>query len=196
MSRTDWDAYSTFYLEEAWDYFADLPALGWGMPLGLSVLEVGVGNGRIANLFAPRARRYVGIDISHGMLGLMPIECARHMDIVQGDFMHFACNEVFDRVLMPYRVLHYLTPWEQALEKGWSFLAPGGMLFIDIQLGAKKEEWIGPLDKKILRIRQVIAEREISVCLESIGFKLVHATKSMNILTMWLEKPRLSPIDA
>jgi SAM-dependent methyltransferase len=189
MSHTDWDAYSAFYEKVAEPYEADIASLRWGMHPNLSVLEVGIGTGRVAALFAPQAKRYLGIDVSSGMLGLMEGKGIKNVSVFHGDFMHFSTSERFDRILMPYRVLHYLNTWELALEKAYALLVPCGMLFVDIHIKALKEEWVFYEKQKIFRVRQKLNVHDVQTTAIRLGFKIMQQVKTQPFaVTMWLEK--------
>jgi SAM-dependent methyltransferase/DNA-binding transcriptional ArsR family regulator len=79
-------------------------------PLG-ALLDVGTGTGRMAELFAPRARQVTALDMSPEMLRIARSRLqhlpAEQISLVQGDFSALPFAEAsFDTVLF-HQVLHY-----------------------------------------------------------------------------------------
>ncbi len=72
------------------------------------MLDIGVGGGRTTYFFAPRARRYVGIDYSQGMVA----ECRRKFQfdfrICDARDMHMFADSSFDFVLFSYNGIDYM----------------------------------------------------------------------------------------
>lgn len=106
-----------------------------------SVLEPGVGTGRLARRVAPRCRHLTGI-------GLSPATVARaraHLSgygnttLLCGDFMTFPFRETFDRVYASLFLFHI---WDKAaaLARMASLLAPGGRLVLSVSLD--RAEWL------------------------------------------------------
>lgn len=107
-------------------------ALGTGS-LG-SLLDIGTGTGRMAELFAPRANHVTGLDNSPEMLRIARARLqhlpADDFDLVQGDFAHlpFAAQS-FDTVLF-HQVLHYAQAPELVLAEAARVTLPDGTLAI------------------------------------------------------------------
>lgn len=157
--KTNWDHYSSVYKRIVGNYTHDVAELNKHILDGASFFEVGVGDGRVASMFAPTSSRYLGVDISSGMLGLMPEISG--LEIEHVDFMHFFTEELFDYVLLPYRVIHYLYTWQEALGRAVKLLNHKGFLFIDLAIDAVGIQTIKYNGESIVRFRQVIKISEI-----------------------------------
>lgn len=101
-------------------------------PLG-RVLEVGCGEGFVAEQLAGQYTEYVGIDYSKGL-----IEIARErrrgtgakISFIESDLFRFHDTRPFDVVLM-IGVLHHIPMQAEALQHAVSFLRPGGVLVLN-----------------------------------------------------------------
>lgn len=95
---------------------------------GKEVLEVGCGTGLIMNRIAGKARRAVGIDISHGMLQQA---VARGLDVAQADVtaLPFA-DESFD-VVYSFKVLAHVAQIDRAMQEMARVTRPGGYLLLE-----------------------------------------------------------------
>lgn len=94
----------------------------------LRILDVGCGTGQSRRIYAPHARTYTGIDLSHVALR---VARARHRESVwlQGDarLLPFADGS-FD-VIAFSSVLHHVADIELALAAARRVLTPGGLIF-------------------------------------------------------------------
>lgn len=102
-------------------------------PLG-SLLDIGTGTGRMAELFAPRAGHVTGLDRSPEMLRIARARLqhlpATQVDLVQGDFTALPFPDAaFDTVLF-HQVLHYAQEPEAALAEAARVARPGGAIAI------------------------------------------------------------------
>lgn len=99
--------------------------------VGGSILELGVGTGRIALPSAAAGCRVVGIDISREMLAVAAgrAEAARlPLALLQADAMRLPFRDgSFDAVLAVH-VLHLLPDWRQGLQELRRVLASGGAI--------------------------------------------------------------------
>ena len=103
------------------------------------VVELGVGDGRIAVEAALRGCRLIGVDASRAMLAL----CREHAEtagvadrlrLVEGDFRGFQLDEPAGLVALPYHSLGHLTTVEEkrrALAHIFGQLRPGGRFVFD-----------------------------------------------------------------
>ncbi|MBS0482558.1 MAG: metalloregulator ArsR/SmtB family transcription factor [Proteobacteria bacterium] len=99
-----------------------------------TLLDVGTGTGRMAELFAPQASRITAFDRSPEMLRLARARLqnlpADTVELVQGDFaaLPFA-QESYDTVLF-HQVLHYAQEPESVLAEAARVTRPGGTVAI------------------------------------------------------------------
>lgn len=98
-----------------------------------SVLEIGVGTGRLAMRVAPRCARFVGIDLS-GKTIVRARENLSEMGnvgLVCGDFHTYEFDKGFDLIYSSLTFMH-IRQKRQAVEKIASLLNPGGRAVISI----------------------------------------------------------------
>ncbi len=103
------------------------------------VVELGVGDGRIAVQAAARGRRVIGVDLSTAMLA----RCRRNAEkagvsdrvtLVHADFRHFQLHEPAALIALPYHSLGHITTVDQkraVVEHVFSQLLPGGRFLFD-----------------------------------------------------------------
>lgn len=128
----EWDQLRTLHYSEADIEKAVLNAAGPG-PFDL-VVDFGTGTGRMLALFAGRARRVEGIDLSHQMLTVARsnLEAAdvtnasvRHGDATSAPYPDHCAN-----VVIIHQVLHFLDDPGRALGEAARVLKPGGRLVV------------------------------------------------------------------
>ncbi len=128
----DWDRIRKLHLsdEEVEGAMGELAGDG---PFNL-MIDVGVGTGRVLELFADRVKRGIGIDINHSMLNVARsnLENAghghlsvRHADVIA---LPFEANEA--DLMTVHQVLHYLDDPALAVMECARVLKPGGRLLI------------------------------------------------------------------
>ena len=98
-----------------------------------SVLEIGVGTGRIAIKVAPLCRKFIGIDVSpKTILRAKENLCLHHnVDLVCDDFMSFVFIDQFDVIYSSLTFMH-IEDKARAIEKISSLLREGGLFVISI----------------------------------------------------------------
>lgn len=126
----EWDALRTLHYSETDVEAAVLEAAGAG-PFDL-MLDFGTGTGRMVALFAARAQRAEGIDLSHQMLTVARSNIAglvnasvRHGDVTASPY----ADQSADLVVI-HQVLHFLDDPGRALLEASRVLAPGGRLVV------------------------------------------------------------------
>jgi ArsR family transcriptional regulator len=133
----EWDSIRSLHIAEAEVETAMRAILGEAT-LG-RVLDIGTGTGRMVELFAQQAERFVALDNSVEMLRLARAKLAGmagaaavqgHTEIVLGDFnaLPFADGS-FDTILL-HQVLHYAQHPETAIAEAARVLAPEGRLMV------------------------------------------------------------------
>jgi SAM-dependent methyltransferase len=106
---------------------------------GGPVVELGIGDGRIAVEAAVRGRSIVGVDLSPAMLQLCRERAAGagvldRLTLLQGDFRTFELAEPAALIALPYHSLGHLTSLEakrDALRHIHTQLRPGGRFVFD-----------------------------------------------------------------
>ena len=124
---------------DLWDGETFLHALG--LNGNQSVLEVGVGTGRIALRAAPRCCRYVGIDLSPKTIARAKENLAHlsNVTLLCGDFLTVNINDIFDVVYSSLTFMH-IKDKRIAIKQIVDLLAPGGRAVIS--LDKSRDEYI------------------------------------------------------
>ncbi|WP_421790836.1 ArsR/SmtB family transcription factor [Hyphobacterium sp.] len=128
----DWDKIRALHLSEDDVEAAMRDAAGSG-PFDL-MIDVGVGTGRILEVFADRVKEGVGVDINHAMLNVARLNLERaglsEASVRKADVSALPFeNEVADLVTV-HQVLHYLDDPAIAIAECARVLKPGGVLLI------------------------------------------------------------------
>jgi ubiquinone/menaquinone biosynthesis C-methylase UbiE len=128
----DWDSIRALHVAEADVERAVSAALGTG-PFNLLV-DLGTGTGRMLELFAPRFRRGIGLDLSPAMLGYARANLERaglsHAQVRQGDIYDLPLADQSTDAVVMHQVLHFLTDPQPVIREAARVLAPGGRLLI------------------------------------------------------------------
>jgi SAM-dependent methyltransferase len=103
------------------------------------IVELGVGNGRIALEFAKRGKRVTGVDISGIMIGecekkARSLGLSQFIQLVRSDIRDFCLAEPAKWIIMPFRTIGHLLSTEDkrdGLRNIYNRLAPGGVLVFD-----------------------------------------------------------------
>jgi SAM-dependent methyltransferase len=142
-----YDLWSADMTEDVPFYVAEAVAAGG------SVLEIGVGTGRVATAVARAGIEVVGIDISPSMLALArgaldDAGVGDRVDLVEADMRTFRLDRTFPLAILPYRVFaHALTPDEQVatLTAIHDHLDPGGRVVLNVAVPhvSDLERWDG-----------------------------------------------------
>jgi len=97
-------------------------------------VDLGTGTGRMLQLFAPRVRNALGLDLSPEMLafaraGLEAPEF-KHCSVRQGDLFDLPLQDGVADLVTLHQVLHYLDEPASAINEAARVLKPGGRLLI------------------------------------------------------------------
>ncbi|MEZ5939279.1 MAG: metalloregulator ArsR/SmtB family transcription factor [Hyphomonadaceae bacterium] len=127
-----WDAVRALHYDEARIEQAILEAAGPG-PFDM-VVDFGTGTGRMLTLFADRARRVEGIDLSHQMLTVARsnIESAglANASVRHGDATAAPLADASVDLVILHQVLHFLDDPGRAMVEAARVLRPGGRLVV------------------------------------------------------------------
>ena len=98
-----------------------------------SVLEIGVGTGRLAIKVAPLCKRLVGIDISPKTIARANENLSSHpnIELICGDFKSFAFDEQFDIIYSSLTFMH-IKEKAFAIQKIASLLNTNGLFILSI----------------------------------------------------------------
>ena len=140
-------------IEENQDPVLDPPALQsymqkWDGPAFLaalqltrekSVLEIGVGTGRLAQQTAPLCHAFTGIDCSPRTLERAKTHLAEYKNVtlIQGDFLTHSFSQSFD-VIYASLVFMHIREKEKAVQKAAALLHPGGRLVLSLDKNQAK----------------------------------------------------------
>lgn len=128
----DWDKLRALHYSEADIEKAVLAAAGAG-PFDL-VIDFGTGTGRMLTLFAAKARRVEGIDLSHQMLTVARSKLqdagAGNASVRHGDATATPYPDNCASLVIIHQVLHFLDDPARALNEAARVLKPGGKLVV------------------------------------------------------------------
>ena len=98
-----------------------------------SVLEIGIGSGRLALQAAPLCRHLTGIDCSPRTLERAKTHLAahKHVQLILGDFLDYAFSSTFD-VIYASLVFMHIREKALAVQKAAALLNPGGRLVLSL----------------------------------------------------------------
>lgn len=113
-----------------------------------SVLEIGVGTGRLAVRTAPLCRDLVGVDISPKTIGRAKENCSAFQNIVLicDDFMSHRFERKFDVIYSSLTFLH-IEKKAAAIDKIAGLLSPGGRAVLS--LNKKQDEFLEMNGRKV-----------------------------------------------
>ncbi|HMK90468.1 MAG TPA: methyltransferase domain-containing protein, partial [Methylocystis sp.] len=137
------------------------------------LLDLGVGAGRMLELFAPQAERAIGVDLSPAMLrvarGRLEKAGLRNAQLRQGDLYALPVPRNGADLAILHLVLHYLDDPGRALREAARALAPGGRLIV-VDFAPHQEE---TLREKHAHRRLGFSSEEISELLTQAGLQVL-----------------------
>jgi ubiquinone/menaquinone biosynthesis C-methylase UbiE len=167
----EWDDIRSLHAPETLVEAAMIEAVG-DTPVR-TLLDLGVGAGRMLELFAPQAERAIGVDLSTAMLavarGRMEETGLRNVQLRQGDIYALPIERNSVDLAVMHQVLHYLDDPARALREAARVLAPGGRLLV-VDFAPHQEE--GLRDKHAHR-RLGFSDAEIAGLLAQAGLETI-----------------------
>ncbi len=100
-----------------------------------TVLELGVGWGRIACPLADAGHTVTGVDTDRGLLEMARQECPSAVNLVMADMVTVDLPQRFERVIIPYNGLFAMASLDaigETLANAKRHLTPGGELIFDV----------------------------------------------------------------
>ena len=168
---------------ESWDgqVFLDLMELDESK----TVLEIGVGTGRLAVKTAGRCRHLTGIDISPKTIERAEenLRDCRNISLICDDFLACPFTETFDVIYSSLTMMHFEDK-KAVIAKAASLLNHNGLFCLSID--KSQDEWIDMGNRRI-RIYPDTPERTIMLA-EQAGLKLKKTLETENAHLIILEK--------
>ncbi|MHA6287240.1 ArsR/SmtB family transcription factor [Maricaulis sp. CAU 1757] len=128
----DWDRIRSLHLADH-KVEAAMRELAGAGPFGL-MIDVGVGTGRVLELFSDRVERGIGVDINHSMLNVARLNLQRanlrHCSVRHADVGALPFESDVADLVTVHQVLHYLEEPGLAVDECARVLRPGGNLLI------------------------------------------------------------------
>jgi ArsR family transcriptional regulator len=127
----EWDAIRSRHVAES-EVEAAMLAMVAGRRLG-HLLDIGTGTGRMAEIFAPSARRITALDRSPEMLRLARAKLADQgvpIDLVQGDFLNLPMSDASIDSIVMHQALHFAHEPDRVIAEAGRVLRGGGHLLI------------------------------------------------------------------
>ena len=119
-----------------------------------SVLEIGVGTGRLAMKVAPSCGRFVGIDISSKTIerARENLSSCKNIELLCDDFMSFAFDGCFDVIYSSLTFMH-IKEKAFAIQKIASLLNTNGLFILSIDKNQSDFIDMGRRDRKHLLLQ-------------------------------------------
>ncbi|RMF09834.1 MAG: methyltransferase domain-containing protein [Alphaproteobacteria bacterium] len=131
-NAADWNRLRSLYVPEQEVEAALLDVVG-DRPIG-DLLDVGTGTGRMLEIFAARAERALGIDLSRDMLAVaranIEQKALHNCQVRQGDMYRLGLDGESVDVALFHQVLHFAEDPQAAIAECARVLRPGGLVVI------------------------------------------------------------------
>ena len=154
-----------------------------------SVLEVGVGTGRLALRVAPHVRRFLGVDISPKTVkrGSDNLSAYPNVTLLCADFMEASVVDRFDVIYSSLTFMH-IKDKPSAIQKIASLLNDGGRFVLSID--KNQSEWIDMGTRKV----EIYPDQpeKICTCLVDAGLVLIDRFETEHAHVLVAKKP--SPV--
>lgn len=127
----EWDAIRSRHVAES-EVEAAMLAMMHNRRLG-HLLDIGTGTGRMAEIFAPTARRITALDRSPEMLRIARTKLSGQplpIDLVQGDFLHLPLADASTDSIVIHQALHFAHEPDRVIAEAARVLRGGGHLLI------------------------------------------------------------------
>lgn len=127
----EWDAIRSRHVAES-EVEAAMLAMMNGRGIG-HLLDIGTGTGRMAEIFAPAARRVTALDRSPEMLRIARTKLAGQtapIDLVQGDFLNLPLDDASIDSIVIHQALHFAHEPDRVIAEAGRVLRGGGHLLI------------------------------------------------------------------
>ena len=118
-----------------------------------TILDLGCGTGKHDNLFAKKAYKVTGVDLSEEMINIANENRYENTDFLKGDVRNINLNEKFDAIVSLFHVASYQTSnkdFENYLKTAFKHLKENGLFIFDF--------WYGPAvltDRPVVRVKRL-----------------------------------------
>ncbi|MBO5939545.1 MAG: class I SAM-dependent methyltransferase [Clostridia bacterium] len=154
------------YMDQ-WDGVKFIDAMD--LDQGKSVLEIGVGTGRLAQKTAPNCKEFCGIDISPKTIvrAAENLSSFSNVNLICDDFLSYAFSMKFDVIYSSLTFMH-IKEKQSAIDKVSSLLRKRGVFVLSIDKNQSEEIDMGNRKIKIYpdtpeRIKQTISKANLSL---------------------------------
>lgn len=131
-NAANWDALRAQHIPET-EVEEKIAALINHRPIDMLV-DLGTGTGRMLEIFAGRAARAIGFDVSPDMLSLarakLDAAALSHCQVRQGDCNNVPLEDATADIVILHQVLHFLDDPQRTLGEAHRILAPKGQVLI------------------------------------------------------------------
>ena len=167
-NANEWDKLRQLHVREE-EVEAGLRRLAGAGPFEL-LIDLGTGTGRMLEIFAPQAKRAIGVDLSHEMLAIARdrLSGLAHVQVRHGDIMEADLPLGQADIIILHQVLHFLDEPEAALQHARSLLKAGGRLILADFAPHEREE----LREEHAHRRLGISGQQMTEWLQRAGLKL------------------------
>lgn len=186
----EWDAIRSRHVAES-EVEAAMLAMVAGRRLG-HLLDIGTGTGRMAEIFAPSARRITALDRSPEMLRFARAKLADKdipIDLVQGDFLNLPVPDASIDSIVIHQALHFAHEPDRVIAEAGRVLRGGGHLLI-VDFAPHDQE---DLRRLAAHARLGFSDAQIRGWLASAGL-LLEATQKLEggplAVKLWLGRRR------
>lgn len=122
---------------------------------GGTVLEIGVGTGRIAHPVTAAGCSLIGLDLSAEMLSEVGQQAPGQLSLLEGDMHHIPLSSNSVDAVLAVHVLHLAKDSQQVLKEAARVLKPGGVFI-------QGDDWVDP-QSVFARLRDALRQKAMAL---------------------------------